>query len=557
MVAATAVSTPYASRALPTPVELPPIAVSLVGDKIALGEEARTRLMWEAFPFFMSQLRDDKGDRLIMGEHHEEWAEEMQWCPLLCLLAPRDHGKTWTVIAYLAWRAWRHNRDPFTGALMEDLPEGQFLAVIFSETLDQAKEFFSQFQSLLVANEDLFADVLPDFRRGKAATIRSVWSRTRVRLKSRFDVSIRAYRTSTRGLHPNLIICDDVLSEKNSQTAYQRGKTWTYFIGTLMPMNAEQYIVVGTAQHYDDLLHRLKPDPKKPPLIIRNRKVRFRWLKYRAVDWDTKIVLWPARHSLADLEGRRAQDPIIFSREMQNDPRDDASSLFPFTLTNPAIQRGANLVFLQEYRKPAEELVILGMDIAMSESVGADYTVVGVASLNRYTMHRRWLWAHRERGMSFEQQVNLLRFACSVFDVDIGVIEDNGFQKWLHTETEKYPETAGRLVGHRTGREKADWREGVPSFVLSLQQNLWTLPSGDAESLAFAREWQSELNAFGWKDDKLQGVGSHDDIVMCQWFLERAARQAQEWLTHPDPDAEPVVPMEDVGIERVAIQRDY
>jgi hypothetical protein len=513
--------------------------------------------MYSNFGYFLSQLRDEKNEPVIVAEHHEEWCGLMQACPLLVLLAPRDHGKTYTSLGYLLWRAWRHNRDPFTGELLEELPEGLFEAVIFSDTTEQAKAFFAKFQSLMLANEDLFEGVLPSFKSGRAAVIRGVWSRTRVRLRNRFEVSIRGYQTSTRGLHPNLLILDDVLSDKNSATEYQRNKVWNYFVGVLLPMNPEQIIVIGTAQHYDDLLHRLRPDPTKPPLVVRNRKVTFQWEKYRAVDWDTKQVLWPWRHDYDDLEGRRALDPTIFSREWQNDPRDDASSMFPYPLTEAALNR--NSMFLAGYAKEAGEYVVLGHDVASSEAVGADYTVTWVASFNYRTQRKRLLRAWRERGLTYDQQIALLRTACALFNVDLGVVEENGFQKWLFNETQKWPETAGRLVGHRTGVEKSSLEEGVPALKLGLLASLWEIPAsadGGGEALKFARIWQAETNAFGWKDGKLQGVGEHDDTVMAWWFADKATRMLNEWVRRGP--AERTLTARDVGMpEHVTIDNSY
>lgn len=112
---------------------------------------------------------------------------------------------------------------------------------------------------MLLANEHLFADLIPEVARGRRAVVKDVWSRTRTRLKNRAEVSIRAFRTSTRGLHPHVLILDDVLSDENTSSSYQRDKTWRYFSGTLVPMKPKQLIVVGTALHHDDLLHGLRP----------------------------------------------------------------------------------------------------------------------------------------------------------------------------------------------------------------------------------------------------------------------------------------------------------
>jgi hypothetical protein len=529
--------------------------VALDDGNVGVPEETHKALLFLNFPYFMSSMVDETGRPMIVAEHHEEWCGLMAACPLLVLMAPRDHGKSYTTIAYLCWRAYRHNRDPYTGELMEDLPEGRFEAVIFSEGLEQAKEFFGKFQSLMLANMHLFEDILPTFKAGRAAVMRGLWSRTRVRLRNRFELSIRAYRTSTRGLHPNLLILDDVLSEKNSMTAYQRGKVWNYFVSTLVPMNPEQIIVIGTALHYDDLLHRLQPDPSKPPIVIRRRKARFRWVKYKAIDWDTGTVLWPARHDRQALEGFRALDVIAFSREYQNDPRDDAASLFPFELTSKALNTGLQWE-VTEFRKDPAEYTVLGHDMAQSEAVGADFTVTWVAAYNPTTGKRRLLAAWREKGLTFKQQVNLLRTVCAVYTIDMGVVEENGFQKWLYTEAQSYPETRGRLVGHRTGQEKASLEEGVPALKMSLLNDLWIIPAHDGPALDFARIWQSEASAFGWKDDKLQGVGEHDDTVMAWWFAEKGARLIDEMLRHGAQEA--VVTAEEVGIpDRVKIGEDY
>jgi hypothetical protein len=314
--------------------------------------------------------------------------------------------------------------------------------------------------------------------------------------------------------------------------------------------------VIGTTQHYDDLLFRLRPKKDALDLVVGNRRARFRWLRYRSVDWDTEQVLWPGRHGIDDLRARRAQDALLFSREFQNEPRDDASSMFPWTLTGRAVEAGSSMTFVSEYVRHPGELVVLGMDLAASEEVGADYTVIGAAVYDRATQRRRLLYGRREKGMSFRQQLDLLRWVTKALGVDLGIVEENGFQKWLFTESQRYPETAGRLIGHRTGREKTNLAEGVPAIKLALLNDLWIIPSGDTPSAEFAAIWQGEMAAMGWKDGKLAGVAEHDDTVMMFWFLERAVRLVEEWVAKPV--AEEVVYADDMGIdEGYKISADY
>jgi hypothetical protein len=536
-------------------------------------ELPKPSLMWASFPYFMSQLVDEQATQLAVAEHHEEWCGLLVINPLVCLLAPRDHGKSYTVIAYLLWRAWRHNRSPLTGELIDGLPEGKLEVLYFSDTVTQVMERMQSLQSLALANEALFGDVLPDFARGKAATVRAAWSTRRVRLKNRFEIRTRAFRTSTRGAHPDVIVLDDVLNDTNTMTQYQRDKGWRYFQGTVMPMNAKQVIVIGTALHYDDLLHRLKPDKKKAPLVVHGRRVRFTWRKYRAVNWDTREVLWSERHTIDELEGIRDADALLFSREYQNDPRDDASSLFPTDMTEPAIAFGKLIPFAmpvirpssffaappeswpRRYMKDPYEFVVLSGDMALSSNAAADYCVINVGSYNVKTQKRQLLWALRGRGWGFDEQVKAIRLACLLFPVDLGVMEHNTFQKWVHDETLKYPETAGRIVGHNTGPEKQQLQEGVPGLAISLAQGLWTIAAGDKDALRYARTWQMEMQAFGWKDGKLQGVGEHDDTVIAFWLLERAVRLINTFLRQGPP--EQYIGMSDVGIKRVQLTGDW
>lgn len=515
--------------------------------------------LWTSFPFFMGELVDDSGAHLLVEPHTEEWCNLYQDSARCVLMAPRDHGKTYVGMAYLLWRCWRHNRSP-DGHLLSGQPDGRFSAVLFSETLTQADGFFETFQSLFLSNLGLLGDIAPDFTRLRRSALRDVWSNRRVRLRNGASVTIRAFRTSTRGLHPDLVMLDDVLSDKNCLTAYQRNKNWTYFVGTLLPMNATQYIVTGTAQHYDDLLHRLRKHSRASKIV----KHPFVWRKFRAVDWVSGQTLWPARYDLDALLEKQEMDAILFAREYQNDPRDDASSLFPFSLTEPALKLGHEYVLLGPpvggdipgapapvYRRLPHERVLLSADFALSGEAGADYCVILVGVLDLHTQKRRLIAVRRGRGWNFERQVMELRLACLMYGVDIGVMEHNSFQRWVYAEVQKYPETAGRIVGHQTGVERQDLKDGVPGLVIELAQGLWIIPTGNAPSEAFAKLWQMEFNAFGWKDDKLQGVGEHDDIVMSQWLLSRCARIVNTLMSLGAQDR--MITMEDVGIERVRI----
>jgi hypothetical protein len=255
-------------------------------------------------------------------------------------------------------------------------------------------ERMQSLQSLMLANEALFSDMLPDFARGKAATVRTAWSTRRIRLKNRFEIRTRAWRTSTRGAHPQLVVLDDVLERQNTLTQYQRDKSWRYFQGTLMPMNAKQVIVIGTAFHYDDLLHRLKPDKRKAPLVVHGpaRPVRVAQVPSRQLGHARGALARAPHHRRAgghprrgrapvqprvpERSARRRVEPVPDGHDRARDRRraaapvrgDDPSSGRPTFSPLPPESAAAAL------RKDPYEFVVLSGDMALSSNGSARTT---------------------------------------------------------------------------------------------------------------------------------------------------------------------------------------
>jgi hypothetical protein len=490
------------------------------------------QLTYASFPYFMSRLVDPAGRPLEVAPHHELWARHLSTEHRVVLLAPRSHGKTWLVLSFILWLLWRHGRSPVTGERLPG-PAGTYTVALLSATRPQAGVHMATFKDLLTANAELFGGVPAPGEPGTS------WSATRVRLASGAELITRAFRTSTRGMHPDMLVCDDILSDANSGSQHQRDLTWEHFVGTLLPMHATRVVVIGTAFHRDDLLHRLAPGG-------RGAAHGFAWHRYMALDEAAGTTLWH-RHPFEELARIQIADRLAFSREYQNDPRDDASSMFPRELTEHALAAGADLTFVPRYRNPPGGVVVLGLDPAVAEGATADYTVAVVAAVDPATMRRRVLTIRRHRGLALDAQVALVRELCSSYDVTLGIVEDNGFQAWLLQALRRHPETAHRVFGHTTGMERSSLAEGIPSLKLALQADLWVVPCGDAESAALALEWQEELAGFGWRDGRLASAGAHDDLVLATWLLERGVRFATDLLA--GAPREEVITGEDLGIE--------
>jgi hypothetical protein len=509
-------------------------------------EDASAAILAADFSVFLTELVDIGGHRLDLPAHLLAWAALVQAESRFVLRAPRGHGKSTLLLAYAAWCCWRHNRTATGWLLDQDAP--LFDIVLFSATDTQALEFMSRFRDLLVVNERLFGGLMPQRSRGARRRVR--WSATEVALKNHALIRARTFRSSVRGLHPDLVILDDVLNDENSLTSLQREKSYAWFTGTLMPMHAGQLLVVGTALHRADLLAELGrkmgrgSDADHTPLGLRAET-------YRALDEATGEALWPERFPASWLEVLRDEDPVSFSREYQNNPLDDAASLFPHALVQRAIDAGSGLVLGMTQPAVDPEVVVMGVDLARSPTGSADYTVAIVVAWNPATGVRRIIDVSRGKGLEFRAQVDLVRNLVARHRVLRAVIENNGFQQWLIDELATDPDTDGRIEGHHTGLMKGDLREGIPRLVNEFQAGRWIIPSGDAHARGVAHLLRTELGAFGIKDGRPVGVGEHDDMVIAAWLAERAIqsllKQALELPTYE------IITAEDLGIEPVRI----
>jgi hypothetical protein len=209
------------------------------------------------------------------------------------------------------------------------------------------------------------------------------------------------------------------------------------------------------------------------------------------------------------------------------------------------------------YQKPAHELVVLGVDVGFSGRAGADYTVAMVMTVDRNTRQRRLIAARRHRGLDLQEQIELFLDLAIRYDVNVAFIEDNGAQRWLVRELQKRP--GGHVFyGHTTDRTRSRFdADGIPILAYALLHGRWVVPSGDEESREFARIWQAELGAFGWRNGRIEGVGEHDDTVIASWLAELAARMVDRFLD--ESQGPEIFFMEDLfpGWKPVKIGPDY
>lgn len=458
--------------------------------------------------------------RFIVGDHHFEWDDLVTQQDRVCVLAPRDHGKSvFFNKAYPIWRA----------------AYGQpgEIGYIFSVNQDKANEMLQIIVEELTTNPKLAWLVPVDWERR--------WSKRRIRLTTGVEIRARGFGVKVRGGHPHWIVCDDILSDENIYSETIRSKAIDYFLSAItnMIVPGGQIIVVGTPMHQADLYAHL-----------RDNGVYKMWEK-PAVDPVTGKALWPARYNDELLALRKKEiGSVRFTREFLVRPMSDDMSLFPSWLFEgePIRQRNVKMGMPSAYWDALGVKRYIGVDIALSAETGADYFVI--YTLGRDPHGNRWVIdIFRERGLSYQRQLDLIVEHARFYDAQLVFVEANQAQRVWGDELIRTTDipikkftTTGRGKGNGAAMSqtanKNDLEKGVPSLRPLLENKKWRIPQGDAASVEKARIWIGEMNAFSWVEGKVQGVGSHDDTVMACWIADQAVRRGGFSATFGDEEGD-------------------
>lgn len=438
--------------------------------------------------FFMNKFHAKSYDM------HLEWHNFLASSTRLCLLAPRDSGKThFFVVGYVLWNIVynRHN-----------------LIYLISDSADQAMDLLQKIKDEIETN--------PAFRYLKDADKPEMWSRQAIRCTNGVRVKVKGFGTAIRGPHPGLIILDDVLNDQDPLTAAGRNKAEKYFKSAVSNMirknKKSQIVLVGTAQHYKDLLHLLEENPA------------YTWKKYKAiVDEKTQEVLIPERYDWEELQAKKVEiGSLAFAKEFQNEPLDEDSTLFPWELMKLAHDENFHAPIAYDGRGAWD--CYLGGDFSTpgasssGSSGGGDWTVILTIGVHRDTQRVFLFDVFRGRGLAFTDQLDVVIDRMRRFSCVRGFLEDNVFQR-IYSQVVQST-TALPVYGHTVNSgNKKSLAVGVPSMVVMFENLKMVLPHavGDERGRVMTDGLCEELHSFRMMDGKLGTVSDHDDMVMALW----------------------------------------
>jgi len=447
--------------------------------------------------------------RFLIGEHHLEWDDLASAHNRVCLMAARDHGKSfyWT-LAYPIWKAGY-------------VTPGS-VGMIFSATQPQAERLMGMIKSELLSNPKL-AHLVP-------YSGDRHWSAKRIRLRNGSVIVAAGFGVRTRGAHPDYVVADDVLNDDDIYSETIRQRNIDYFLSAIAGMvhRSKQLVVVGTPFHQSDLYQSLRGTGQ------------YEYREYPAI--KAGIPLWPARYSLDDLQAKRAElkSEARFAREFLCKPLSDEASLFPARLFEaPGVRQPYRLGMPGAYWTAKRCSLYTGVDIALSAEVGADYFVIFTIAVDPFGNY--WLAnMRRHRGKSFSAQIEMIKEEYLLMQPDMVYIEANQAQRvWTDelVRTTNIPVTRFFTTGVGGAQPLNGWKRGatsvavnknhidrgVPGMRMHLEHGKWRIPRGDAHSIEMTDVWIGEMGMMGWVNGKVRSVGAHDDTVMAAWICSAAA----------------------------------
>lgn len=237
--------------------------------------------------------------------------------------------------------------------------------IIVGQTQQQARQYLSNLKRELTTNELLKRDL------GPFTESSDEWNAGSIVL-TQYDARITAISVeqSIRGLRhgsyrPDVIVCDDLENLESVKTRESREKLYRWVLGELIPAGdlGTRVVIIGNCLHDDGLMARLKGE-----IEAGSRKGIFR--SYPLLD-DVGRCLWPGKfptpESIESLK-QSVVDEQTWYREY----------LLRITATADQVCDPALIQFYDALPEKTDKNyvheILIGVDVAISESTAADYT---------------------------------------------------------------------------------------------------------------------------------------------------------------------------------------
>lgn len=165
-------------------------------------------------------------------KHYAEWEEVVEGSPRSLIESPRGSWKSYFfALAYPLWK----------------ILQGKTEVLMVSDSEDQARKNLRTLRQVIETN-DALAPMRP--------TTKELWGTDQVSFPNGSLVTIMGFGTSRRGLHPDIIIPDDIESESGKMSREDRNRMYFGVISG-MATPKTKIAAVGTPLEFGDILQQL------------------------------------------------------------------------------------------------------------------------------------------------------------------------------------------------------------------------------------------------------------------------------------------------------------
>jgi hypothetical protein len=441
-------------------------------------------------------IRDESsGQAIVQAPMHEEWHRLSAEHPRVVIKAHVESGKSSQLT--IARVLWELGRNP------------SLRVAIVSNTHGQAVKLLRAIATYIEQGAEVRA-VFPKLTRGipwndsALAVARPVVSK---------DPSIQAFGVggAVIGSRIDLLILDDVVDFENARTAEQRDKLVAWVQSALLGrLTANgRVIVVGTAFHPEDVLHRLEAQG---------------WPTFRyGIEDEHGEPRWQQRWTRERIAAKRRElGPAEAARQLDVMARSDGDSRFKQAWIDGALDRGAGRhIVPQLLSVPAGGRVVHGVDLAVSKKASADLSVI--FSLLVHRSKERQLLSIQSGRWSGPEIVKRILSAHRAFGGTF-VVESVAAQAYVSQFLRELSTVP--VIDFKTGRNKMSLEWQVETLAGELERGDWIVPS-DA-----GRPTHPEVGAF-LRDLLYYSPAAHTPdrlaaACFARWGAERGANRV-EW----------------------------
>jgi intein/homing endonuclease len=250
----------------------------------------------------------------------------------------------------------------------------------------------------------------------------------------------------------------------------------------------------------------------------------YHFFRYPALT-ETGEALWPTRYSHTMLERKKREvGNTRFTREYLCVPISDENTLFPEKVLRENYDDTISLVteLTPEIRRDYQ--IFCGIDLAMSASVAADYSVITTIGVDKHA-NRRLLDIRRFKGRTMTEQLREIEDVFNTYRPERMFIEDNQFQRVFRDELVRNTDLP--IQGFTTtAQNKNSLERGVPSLQILFENKKFIIPRNTERDRRITDILLHELKCFTYVNGKLQGLGAHDDCVMSLWIANECSRES-------------------------------